>query len=124
MFDDLLMLIDGDSDGSLTTTGTYSGVEVDESPVSGLTFEVRVPAAASTTTLDIDIQQADTDADGSYATIASFPQITAAASKISIGAYVWKDYVRASVSVAGTSPDFGAVSLGIVPNVHRFANAQ
>jgi hypothetical protein len=38
MFDDLLMLIDGDSDGSLTTTGTYSGVEVDESPVSGFTF--------------------------------------------------------------------------------------
>jgi hypothetical protein len=123
MFDDLLMLIDGDSDGSLTTTGTYSGIEVDESPVSGFAFLAVVPNEADVNTLDIDIQQADTDADGSYATIASFPQIDAVG-RYSIVAYVWKDYVRASVSVAGTTPDFGAVSVGIVPNVHRFANAQ
>lgn len=123
MFDDSLMLIDGDTDGSLTTTGTYTGVDVQESPASGYTFLAVVPAAAATTTLDIDIEQADTDADGSYARLISFAQITAAGLQ-AVHVAVPKRYVRASVSVAGTSPDFGAVSLGIAPTGQfRFWNA-
>jgi hypothetical protein len=90
--------------------------------VGGFTFLAIVPNEADVNTLNIDIQQADTDADGSYATIASFPQISATG-RYSIQAGISKDYVRASVSVAGTTPDFGAVDLGIVPNHHRFWNA-
>ncbi len=121
MFDDSLMLIDGDTDGSLTTTGTYSGIEVDESPVGGFCFQATVPAAAGTgtPTLGITIQQADTDADGSYVDLIVFTDITEAG-PYSVRAAVSMDYVRASVAISGTNPDFGAVSLGIVPNLTRF----
>lgn len=122
MFDDLLMLIDGDTDGSLTTTGTYNGIEVQESPVGGFTFKATVPARAADTTLSIEIQEADTDADGSYATIGTFPLISAAGPYSHVVA-IRKAYVRAKASVAGTSPDFGAVSVGIVPRQRRFWNA-
>ena len=122
MFDDSLMLIAGGTDGSLTTTGTYTGIDVQESPVKGYTFLAVVPARVATTILDIDIEQADTDANASYARLISFPQISAAGI-YSVHAAVPKRYVRASVSVAGTSPDFGAVSVGIVSAPPRFWNA-
>ena len=122
MFDSLLMLRDGATDGSLTTTGTTDGVEIQESPVRGLTFIAIVPAAAATTTLDIEIQSADTDADGSYATIISFPQITAAGIH-NIHVAVKERYVRGKYSVAGTTPDFGAVTVVISPSPGRFWNA-
>ena len=123
MFDDLLMLIDGDTDGSLTTTGTYDGLDVQESPARGYTFYAVVPAAAGTTpTADITIEQADTDANASYASVISFPQITAAG-RYSVQASISKRYIRAQVDITGTTPDFGAVSVGISPGQWRHWNA-
>jgi len=114
MFDYLCLLRSGTISGALTTTGTTAGVEINESPARGLSFEAVVPAAAATTTLDIEIQCADTDADASYATVGKFLQITAAglyACHVAIA----KKYVRQKSSVAGTTPNFGAVTIGIVP---------
>jgi 5-hydroxyisourate hydrolase-like protein (transthyretin family) len=111
VFDTLLMLRTS-GDGSLTTTGTCSGVSIYGTPASGATAKVVVPAAASTTTLIVEIQVADTDADTSYATVAQSEVITAAG-EYDIRFATRRRYVRSKHSVAGTSPDFGAVQIGI-----------
>jgi len=111
-FDTLLMLRTSD-DGSLTTTGTCSGVEINGTPADGVTAKVVVPAAASTTTLVVEVQVADTDADGSYATVAQSEAISATG-EYSIRFATRRKYARGQYSVAGTSPDFGAVEVGIV----------
>lgn len=113
-FDSLLMLRPS-SEGSLTTTGTCSGVQINETPADGMTAKISVPAAAATTTLLVEIEAAGTDADGSYIRVAASETISAA------GAYcvrfaTQRPYVRAKFSVAGTTPDFGAVEVGIVPH--------
>jgi len=98
---------------SLTTTGTCSGVQINETPVDGMTAKVIVPSAVATTTLLVEIQAADVDTDASYVTIAQSETITA------IGEYcirfaTQRDYVRGKFSVAGTTPDFGVVEVGVV----------
>lgn len=112
-FDSLMMLVKS-ADGSLTTTGTYDGVAVYESPVRGWAAKVVVPAAAATTTLILEVQVADTDADGSYVTVAQ-SEVINAAGEYAIPFGTQKDYVRIQASVAGTTPDFGPVEIGIVP---------
>jgi len=111
-FDTLLMLRKT-TDGSLTTTGTCAGVGIYGTPVKGMAAKIVVPTAAATTTLLAELQAADTDADGSYATIAQSESITAAG-EYAIRFATRRTYVRAKFSVAGTSPDFGAVQMGIV----------
>lgn len=111
VFDTLLMLRSS-GDGSLTTTGTCSGVTINGTPAGGATAKVVVPAAATTTTLLVEIQVADTDADGSYATVAQSESISAAG-EYAIRFATRRTYARCKVSVAGTSPDFGAVQIGI-----------
>lgn len=111
VFDTLLMLRRA-SDGSLTTTGTYSGVEINGTPADGATARIVVPAAAATTTLIVEIQVADTDADASYVTVAQ-SEVISAAGEYCVRFSTRRDYARANVSVAGTTPDFGAVEIGI-----------
>lgn len=108
---DALKMFRESTDGSLTTTGTYSGIDLSETAVKGIAIRAVVPAAAATTTLDLIIQVADTDADGSYAEACRFETITA------VGEYVTRlttqrKYARLKAEVAGTSPDFGAVEVG------------
>jgi len=111
-FDSLLMLR-RDTDGSLTTTGTCSGVAIYETAAKGATARVVVPAAADTTTLIVEIQAADTDADASYVTVAQ-SEVISATGEYNIRFGTERDYVRCNLSVAGTSPDFGAVEIGVV----------
>jgi len=113
-FDTLLMLRKS-TDGSLTTTGTCEGVDVGETPVDGMTVKVVVPSACATTTLLVEVQVAGTDTDGSYATVAQSELITAAG-EYDVRYASQRQYVRGKFSVAGTSPDFGAVEVGVVPH--------
>ena len=82
-------------------------------PAVGSVARIAVPAAFSTVeTLLVEIQVADTDADGSYVTVAQSEVITA------VGEYAVRfasrrAYARAKFSVAGTTPDFGAVQVGV-----------
>ena len=118
MFDDLLMLIDGDTDGSLTASATYDGVDVQESPAAGFTLCLVVPAFAGTTpTLDVVVEHSDTDSNANYSTLYTFAQIATTAPTQPIYAHVAtpRRYIRANVTTGGTSEDFGAVSLGIAP---------
>lgn len=111
-FDTLLMLRKS-ADGSLTTTGTCDGVEINATPADGVTAKVVVPAAVDTTTLLVEVQVADTDADGSYATVAQSESISATG-EYCIRFSTRRKYARGKYSVAGTTPDFGAVQVGIV----------
>ena len=102
------------ADGSLNTTGTYTGVAVYEAPADGFTVRISVPAAAGTgPQLICIIQAADTEVDGSYVTIAQTEGIS------SVGDYALRvstqrTRIRLSAEVAGTTPDFGAVQIGVV----------
>lgn len=110
---DVNMLLREDTDGSLTTTGTYAGVKISETPVGGLAIRAHVPAAASTTTLDLIIEAADSDVEASYAEIGRFETITAAGDYV-MRVATQRDYLRLKVEVAGTTPDFGEVEVGPV----------
>ena len=111
-FDTLLMLRKS-ADGSLTTTGTCEGVEINGTPANGATAKVIVPSAVATTTLVVEVQVADTDADGSYETVAQSETITATG-EYDIRFATRRAYARGQFSVAGTTPDFGAVVVGVV----------
>jgi len=80
-----------------------------------MTAKVVVPAAVATTTLLVEIQVADTDADGSYVTVAQ-SEVIGAVGEYDVRFATKRDYVRGQFSVAGTTPDFGAVQVGIVPS--------
>jgi hypothetical protein len=113
-FDDDLMLRPS-TEGSLTTTGTCEGLEINETPADGVTAKISVPARAADTELVVKIQAADTDSDASYETIAQSEPIDA------VGVYgvrfaTQRKYVRPLCEVAGTTPDFGATEIGIVPH--------
>ncbi len=113
-FDTQLMLRTS-ADGSLDTTGTYNGIQINETPAKGMTAKAVVPAAAGTgPQLILFVQAADTDADGSYETIAQSKPISATG-EYAIRFSTQKDYVRLYAEVAGTTPDFGAVQVGVVP---------
>jgi len=111
-FDTLLMLRRS-ADGSLTTTGTCDGVEINGTPSDGVTAKVVVPSAVDTTTLLVEVQVADTDADGSYVTVAQ-SEVLSATGEYSVRFHTRRKYARGQFSVAGTTPDFGAVQVGIV----------
>jgi len=115
-FDVNLMLRES-TDGALTTTGTYNGIAISETPVKGLPVRAVVPAVSATqgttylTQLDLILEAADTDADASYVPIGRFEPITA------VGEYVQRvatqrAYLRLKAEVSGTTPDFGAVEVG------------
>lgn len=108
---DALRMMRESTDGSLTTTGTYNGIDLSETPVGGIVIRAVVPSAVATTTLDLIIQAAGTDAEASYVEVARFEQITAAGEYIT-RLTTQRRYARISVEVAGTTPDFGEVEIG------------
>lgn len=110
---DVLALLRTATDGNLTTTGTYSGIKIGETPVGGLAFRAHVPAAASTTILNLILQAADSDVEASYAEVGRFETISAAGEYV-IRIALQRQYVRLKVEVAGTTPNFGAVVVGPV----------
>jgi len=100
--------------GNLTTTETLPanpGVQIDGTPVSGVTVRFHVPAFVGGSTCDLVIQHSD---DGTtWATLLTFPQINAAAQ---IGETrrrlaTAKKYVR-YVATTANSPNFGACQIG------------
>jgi len=113
---DTLGMMRKSTDGNLTATASLPanpGLQIDGTPLgtAGLFIRVHVPQATGTTpTLDLRIQES---ADGTtWQTVVTFAQITAA------GQYRRKyvsnrKYVRTDYTVAGTTPNFGAVQVGV-----------
>ena len=110
---DALLMLRTTADGSLTATGTCAGVDISQTPADGATARVVVPAAVDTTTLVVEVQVADTDTDASYETVAQSETISATG-EYNIRFATARKYARCKLSVAGTTPDFGAVQIGIV----------
>jgi len=113
VFDSNLMMRET-TDGSLTTTGTYDGVLLRETPVRGAAMKVVVPAADGTTPVaKFVVQAADADVDASYTEIARSEDVNAAGEYM-VGFSTQRAYVRLSVEISGESVDFGQVQAGIV----------
>jgi hypothetical protein len=96
--------------GNLTVTETTAGKQIDGTPVHGVEVRVHCPQATGTTpTLDTKIQESNDNS--AWNDLAVIPQITAA------GEYrrriaTSKKYLRAVLTVAGTTPNFGAAQVG------------
>ncbi len=108
-YDADMMLSNTGTDLTATINGT--GKQIEGTPINGKFIRVSVPQATGTSpTCDITIQESGTLGSG-YTTVVTFDQIIAA------GIYrrVYssrKKYVRAVLTVGGTSPNFGKVQVG------------
>ncbi len=96
---------------ALTATVTGTGKLIEGTPISGKFIRASVPAATGTApTLDIVIQESDTLGAG-YVTVVTFAQIVAAGIYRRIYSSR-KRYVRAVLTVGGTTPSFGNAQVG------------
>jgi len=114
VFDSNLMLRKA-GDGSLSTTGTYSGISIYETPARGMAARVVVPSVSGTTPLaTFIIEASDADTDASYNEIARSEPVNAAGEYM-VGFSTQRRYVRLKVNISGTTPVFGTVLVGVVP---------
>lgn len=119
------------SDGAVTTTVTTEPIRLGQAPGLGFPVKIIVPEQdADADTLTITVQESATENSG-YRTFASVPVVTGAAgtdlsaraSSLTIPFRINNTlpYVRWVLTVAGSSPDFGGVSIGV--DVGSYANA-
>jgi hypothetical protein len=116
-FDKNLLMRDGATAGNLTANGNGAAVDLWQGVAAGtvglMTFAAYAPQATGTSpTLDIKIQGSDNGTSG-WKDMAAFRQITAAKQEF-VTFRPWARYVRAVWTVGGTSPNFGAVTIGPV----------
>ena len=115
-YDANLVLRDGST--NLKATETTSALDIKGTPLKGLACRVTVPQASGTSpTLDVKVQ--DSDDGTNWDDLVVFPQITQA------GTYrrqvaTPRRYVRAVLTVGGTSPNFGGVRVELgLPDAFR-----
>lgn len=124
-YDAQLVLHDGTTiTGTITPTSKTrsSGsavIEIKETPADGMVAVLNIPTdlAESSDTLDVDIQESDTEGSG-YATIASFAQHTFGDTTPNVQFrrfLTTKDFVRAVITVVDndSGPDFSVSDLYI-----------
>jgi len=104
--------------GSLTSNESATGIAINGTPVDGLSWVIGIPKLGTAGTTAAFKLQHSTD-NSTYTdlitveTIASVT-VTSAVSLILVRRFATElKYVRSSVVVAGTSPDFGAVWMAI-----------
>lgn len=109
MFDALGMLRAAAA-GNLTATETTTGKQIDGTPVHGVDVRIHCPQATGTTpTLNAKIQ--DSPDNSVWTDKLTFAQITLAGEYRGRLATPQK-YVRAVLTVGGTTPNFGAAQVG------------
>jgi len=97
--------------GALTETTTGSVVDFGNGDLNAMTYIMNVTSVSgSSPTMDVTIQEADTP-DGTYRTVLSFPQVTAAGQYFISGRLDGR-YRKYVSTLAGTSPSF-TFSLGV-----------
>lgn len=100
--------------GNLTATETLAALDLaGQFPhVGSFDAVVHVPQATGTTpTLDITVQEAQTEG-GTYRTIQTMPQIVAAGT-YKVRLLNNRRWTRFVLTVGGTTPNFGAVHVGL-----------
>lgn len=119
------------SDGNLTATETTAGIELGQAPIGGFPVVVHVPDQfADADTLDITWEESATLA-GTYREFQKTrPRITGAsgAASAKVTSKSLQDvlvnnlpFVRLVLTVAGSAPNFGAVTAGIDVGARRNA---
>lgn len=112
MFDSNLFLRTT-GDGSLTATETATGIEVGPTPAGGLACVVVLPKQSVGDTVATKLQHS-TD-NSTYTDLVTFETVASVTAAITTSVKLVRrfatqlKYVRAEFTVAGTSPDFGAV---------------
>jgi hypothetical protein len=110
MFDALNLFADA---ATVTASGNSPAVDVNSTPVDGVTIKALVTAVSGTTpTLDIKVQESN-DGTTWNDTGVAFPQITAVG-KYQAQVYTSKKKLRLVYTVGGTTPSF-TLTAGIVP---------
>lgn len=103
--------------GSLTATETTAGIAIKATPQSGLAARVIVPKKSVGDTVRVKIQHSTDDSTYSdlvsFDTVASVTQADTSSAEYDRRFATMYKYVRAELTVAGTSPDFGAVTVAI-----------
>jgi len=111
------MLRDGSTD--LTSTENCTGKHVGASPYQGMKALVHVPEADDAAdTLDIHFEDSPDDVTYTDLEGGAMTQITGTTSAATYEFLLPKwtgPYLRAVCTVAGTTPDFGAVTIGLTP---------
>ena len=113
MYDANLVLRDGSSD--LTSTYTSSALELNGTPVGGLTCRVIYPGGGSGTSPTCDPKLQESDDGSSWRDLVSFPQRTDAVNAaIHVERFVTASrYIRAVLTVGGTTPNFKGVKVEV-----------
>ena len=101
--------------GTLTSTETATAVQINETPIDGLSCNVIVPKQSSGTTLQVTIQ--DSTDNTTFSTLAVLEML--ASSTLTTGGpfrqrkrFVTRGkYLRTITAVLGTSPSYGAVEI-------------
>lgn len=106
-----------DTTASLTGTETSSALAINGTPAGGLAIIVEIPKGSIGDTMQVTLQHS-TD-DSTYTTlvacetVASQTEAVTTPRKIVRRFYTRAKYVKTVTTVAGTSPDFGAVSIRV-----------
>lgn len=123
---DIFTEIRTQSAGALEATETTAGVYLGAAPAVGTPIAIRVPEQdASGDTLTITFEESES-VSGAYRAIATArPVVTgagaaAAPKDINIRLANVLDYVRAVLTVTGSTPDFGLVTIGV--DIGTYAN--
>jgi len=115
MFDNNLQL--RNTTASLTATETSAGKEINGTPSGGLAIVMDVPKKSVGDTLQLTIQHSTDNSAWTdlvvAETVASVTQASTVPFKIVRRFVTPLKYVRTVLTVAGTSPDFGAVKVRI-----------
>ncbi|MFA7296259.1 MAG: hypothetical protein WC211_03610 [Dehalococcoidia bacterium] len=115
------------ADGDLTATETAAGIEIGQAPIEGFPVVVHIPEQDDAAdTLDITWEESDALA-GTYREFQKTrPRVTGsgtAAAPISLPDRLHNNlaFVRCVLTVAGATPNFGAVSVGMDAGAFRNA---
>jgi len=101
--------------GSLTATETSATITINETPIDGLALKVVVPKQSVGDTVQVTLQHSTDNT--TYTNLLALDTIVSSTVAITssvrqIGRFVTRaKYVRTVTTVAGTTPDFGAVQI-------------
>lgn len=110
------------SDGNLTATGNTTSKAVFGMIEDGLAVQIVIPSAGGTSPTLAAAVQLSTD-NVTFNTVAQ--NVGGTRTNVAADGEVWvipfvmpagRYYVRVAFTVAGTTPNFGAVSAGVIPN--------
>lgn len=103
--------------GSLTATETSSTFTINETPINGLSICVHVPKRSAGDTMQVTLRHSTDNSTFTDLLVLDTVASIASASTVPVsqhGRFVTRaKYIRSDTTVAGTSPDFGAVVIDI-----------